>query len=100
MIGIRDVEVESPAFNERYRVSCDDERFAVTLLDHQMIAWMVGDSSGGGTIRFELLGNSLLCISEPVDVDHMPAMLGWASQIRQHFPAVMTELYPIRSVGG
>jgi hypothetical protein len=31
MVGIRDIEVESPEFNERYRVSSDDERFAVTL---------------------------------------------------------------------
>lgn len=100
MIGIRDVEIESPAFNERYRVSCDDERFAVTLLDHQMIAWMMSDASGGGSIRFELFGNSLLCINEPIDVEQMPGMLAWASQTRQHFPPVLTELYPVRSAGG
>lgn len=100
MIGIRDVEIESPEFNERYRVSCDDERFAVTLLDHQMIGWMLSDASGGGTVRFELLGNSLLCINEPLAVEHMPGMLVWASAIREHFPVILSELYPSRSVGG
>ncbi len=96
IIGIRDIEIESPEFNERYRVSSDDERFAVTLLDHEMIAWMLSDSSGAGTIRFELLGTQLLCISDQLDVEQMPGMLGWASQIRQHLPAVLTELYPVR----
>ena len=97
MVGIRDVEVESPEFNERYRVSSDDERFAVTLLDHQMIAWMLSDSSGSGSIRFELLGTQLLCIRDPLDIDQMPEFLSWAAQIREQMPRVLVELYPRRA---
>jgi len=97
MVGIRDIELESPEFNERYRVSCDDERFAVTLLDHQMIAWLLSDSSGSGSIRFELLGSQLLCIGDPLDIEEMPGMLAWAAQIRQHMPKVLVELYPRRA---
>lgn len=97
MIGIRDVEVESPEFNERFRVSSDDERFAVTLFDHRMIAWMLGGSSGAGTIRFELLGPQLLCISDPLEVEEMPGLLAWACQIREQLPRVLADLYPKRA---
>ncbi|MEO6570591.1 MAG: hypothetical protein ABIO83_03505, partial [Ilumatobacteraceae bacterium] len=38
LVGVRDIEVESPPFNDRYHVRCDDERFAITLLDPPMIA--------------------------------------------------------------
>lgn len=97
MFGIRDVEIESPEFNERYRVSCDDERFAVTLLDHEMLAWLLSGSSGGGTVRFELMRHELLCISDELPIEQMPALLTWAAQIRQHLPEVLTELYPTGS---
>jgi hypothetical protein len=96
IVGIRDIEVESPEFNDRYRVKCDDERFAITLVDHRMIAWMLGDG-GAGAVRFELLGRQLLCISDELDIEQMPGMLGWTARIRQHLPAVLTELYPIRA---
>jgi hypothetical protein len=96
MVGIRDVEIESAVFNDRYRVSCDDERFAITLLDHDMIAWLLSPSSGGGTVRFELVGNGLLCVSDELPFEQMPSLLAWASQVRQHLPEVLSELYPVR----
>jgi hypothetical protein len=96
VIGIRDIEIESPEFNDCYRVSSDDERFAVTLLDHEMIAWMLGAAGGPGRIRFELLGSKLLGISEPVGVEGLPGLLEWTAGIREHLPAVLTELYPAR----
>ena len=97
MVGIRDIEVESPEFNDRYRVTSDDERFAITLLDHRMIGWMLGGGSGAGAVRFELLGPQLLCISDELDIEQMPGLLGWTAQIRQYLPAVLTELYPVRA---
>lgn len=60
---------------------------------------MQSDTNGVGAIRFELLGTSLLCISEPLDVERMPEMLTWAGQIRPHLPAVLSELHPARLVG-
>lgn len=95
-VGIRDIEIESPQFNDRYRVSSEDERFAVTLLDHQMIAWMLSPSSGLGEIRFEFRGNRLLCVNDKLPIEEMPAMLNWSSQILEHLPAVLNDLYPVR----
>lgn len=95
VFGIRDVEIETTDFNDRYRVACDDERFAVTLLDHGMVAWLLSGSSGRGEIRFELMGNQILCIGDQLPIEQMPAMLTWATQIRPHLPGVLADLYPV-----
>ena len=45
LVGMRDIEIESPRFNDRYHVRSDDERFAVTLLAvHRARAstWLIG----------------------------------------------------------
>jgi hypothetical protein len=96
LIGVRDVEIESPEFNDRYRVSCDDERFAVTLLDQRMITWMLSPESGSGSIRFEFLGTGLLCVSDPLPLEQQPGFLNWAASIRNQLPTVLNDLYPVR----
>lgn len=95
IVGIRDVEVESPEFNERYRVSCDDERFAITLLDHRMIAWLLSPASGAGLLRFELLGPWMLCWGDRIDYVHAIPLLEWAQRSREVLPSVLTSLYPV-----
>lgn len=93
-IGVRDVEVESPEFNERYRVACDDERFAITLLDQRMIGWMISPSSGGGVVKFEFGGRWMLCFGDQIDFEHLFGFLEWAQHARQNLPTVLTSLYP------
>jgi hypothetical protein len=93
VIGLRDVEVESPAFNERYQVRCDDERFAITLLDPTMIAWMLSERSGDGAVTFELRERWLLCHGDALEPELLPQMLSWAQAVREQFPAVLTDLY-------
>ena len=95
-VGMRDIEVESAEFNEQYRVTGDDERFAITLLDQQMMAWLLSSQSGRGAIRFELGGSWLLCVSEELDVELMFGYADWASGVRDHMPTVLTSLYPRR----
>ncbi len=93
-IGVRDIEIESPEFNDRYRVSCNDERFAITLLDHGMIAWMLSPSSGRGSVTFEVGGRWLLCWGDKVDFEQLFGYLEWAQSARANLPAVLTSLYP------
>lgn len=96
MVGIRDIEVESPDFNERFRVAGDDERFAVTLLDQPMIARLVADAVvAANDVRFELLDDALLVVADEQKIDAMPDMLTWASGIQSALPAVLADLYPI-----
>jgi hypothetical protein len=94
MVGVRDVEVESPTFNDRYRVSCHDERFAITLLDQHMIGWMLSPHSGGGSVKFEFGGRWMLCWGDRLDYAQLFGFLEWAQHARSVLPAVLTSLYP------
>lgn len=95
-VGMRDIEVESPAFNDRYLVRCDDERFAISLLDQEMIAWMLSPDSGAGTVTFEFGGSWLLCHCDQLEVDMLPGMLAWGQSIRPRLPTVLSEWYAPR----
>lgn len=92
-VGVRDIEVESPEFNERFRVRCDDERFAITLLDPAMIAWMLSPASGGGTVTFEFRHGWMVCFCDQLDVESLPGLLVWAQSARDRLPTVLGELY-------
>lgn len=93
VVGLRDIEIESPHFNDRYQVRCRDERFAVALLDPPMIAWMLTPASGYGAVTFEFLDRWMLCHCDQIELEQLPAMLAWAQQAREQLPAVLTELY-------
>lgn len=92
-VGLRDIEVESPGFNERYQVRCSDDRFAITLLDPAMIGWMLSPNSGLGAATFEFLGPWMLCHCDQLKVEQLPGMLAWGQSVRSQLPAVLTELY-------
>jgi hypothetical protein len=92
-VGMRDIEVESPQFNDRYQVRCGDDRFAITLLDPTMIGWMLSPDSGLGTVTFELDGPWMLCHCDQLDIEELPGMLAWAQSARAQLPAVLTEMY-------
>ena len=94
IVGVRDIEVESAEFNEQYRVTSADERFAVTLLDPQMLAWLLSSQSGRGDIRFELWGSWLLCVSGRLELDQMFGFLDWGQHVRAQMPDVLQSLYP------
>ena len=92
-VGLRDIEVESPQFNERYHVRCSDDRFAITLLDPAMIAWMMSPASGLGAVTFELLGPWMLCHGSRLEPEELPDMLAWAQSVREQLPVVLADLY-------
>ncbi|CAN5720081.1 hypothetical protein BH24ACT5_BH24ACT5_28550 [soil metagenome] len=94
LIGIDDIEVESSRFNDEYRVTGIDERFAVTLLDPLLIAWMIGDHGGIGRVRLELQGTDALCLVDRLDIEQYPAFLRFAQSLRSRFPTVLQSLYP------
>lgn len=93
LVGWRDVEVESPAFNDRYHVRCRDERFAITLLDPAMIDWFLSSHSGTGAVTFEFRDSWMLCHCGRLDVEQLPALLTWAQSVRHELPAVLADLY-------
>lgn len=95
LVGIDDIEVESSRFNDEYRVTGIDERFAVTLLDPPLIAWLIGDHGGLGQVRLELRGADALCIVDRLDIEQYPEFLRFAQGLRGRFPTVLASLYPL-----
>lgn len=93
IVGVRDIEVESARFNDRYHVRCSDERFAISLLDPPMIAYLLSEQSGGGTVTFEFRDRWMLCHCDQLKVDDLPGTLAWAQSVRAQLPTVLTELY-------
>jgi hypothetical protein len=93
-VGMRDIEVESTEFNDQYRVTSDDERFTVALLDQQMLGWLLSSQSGRGAVKFELWDSWLVCVSDRLDMDQMFGFLDWAQRVRTHMPTVLSSLYP------
>jgi len=40
-LGLRDMQVENPAFNDRWRIRTDDESFALCLLTPEVQSWLM-----------------------------------------------------------
>jgi hypothetical protein len=94
-LGIRDIQLESPPFNDRWHVSCDDERFAITLLDPTMMNWLMS-VGGAGSIELEVIGDRGLAISKRLPIDEMPGLLDYTHEFARHIPRVVLDLYPAR----
>ncbi|BAN03684.1 hypothetical protein [Ilumatobacter coccineus] len=93
-LGRRDIEVESPRFNDLYRVDSDDERFAITMLDGRAIDWFLRGNAAHA-VRFEFWGPWMLCITDRMDHEFFFGFHDWAVGIPGHLPEVLTSLYPI-----
>jgi hypothetical protein len=97
-VGLRDIELESDRFNETFRVSSDDERFATALLDPSLMTWLL-DAAAGPLPHVELLDGWALVAFEGRHYDDAPACLDWARRFRRQIPAVVASLYPPRAAG-
>jgi hypothetical protein len=59
-VGRKDLQLESEEFNKRFRIECDDNKFAYDGLHPRTMQWMLGDQRfEDQPFRFER--NNLLC---------------------------------------
>lgn len=56
MFGGRDLELESKAFNDAFRISCADERYASAVLHPRMMEWMLFNRG----LEWQFAGNALV----------------------------------------
>jgi hypothetical protein len=56
MFGGRDLELESEAFNEAFRVGCQDDRYASAVLHPRMMEWMLFNRG----LEWQFAGNALV----------------------------------------
>ena len=93
-LGLRDVELEYDDFNRRFRVKCDDQKFAFSLLDGQMMQWLLerrrlrqrrGRRPVGAARRRRRL-----------DPAQWLDLGTWLDQFHRQIPAVVYSTYPPR----
>lgn len=49
-VGFKDIELESEAFNRKYKIECNNRKFAYDVLHPRFMEWMIAINSSGFTI--------------------------------------------------
>ena len=90
-VGIHDVELEYDEFNKRFRVKCKEQKFAFTLLDGDMMQWLL-DRDGFETL--EVVGPWVLLAVNRLDPARWPDLGTWLDQFHAHVPPLVFSTYP------
>jgi hypothetical protein len=90
-VGIHDVELECDEFNKRFRVKCPEQKFAFTLLDGDMMQWLL-DRDGFETL--EVVGPWVLLAVNRLDPARWPDLGTWLDQFHAHVPPLVFSTYP------
>jgi hypothetical protein len=85
-IGFKDVELEYDDFNREYRVHCDDQKFAFSLLDGRMMEFLLQVSS---IDALEIVGPFVLIAVGKLASEDWPALVETAEQFHEHVPNVV-----------
>lgn len=90
-LSFHDQQFESEAFNDAFKVACDDARFATALIDARMMEWLLAH---GTEYTFEAVGNRVLVAGPKIDPLALTALLRVARGFVQHVPKVVSSMYP------
>jgi len=72
-VGVRDLQLESEQFNDTFRISTEDDKFAYDILHPRMMEWLLADNRAMRLpFRFER-ADLVVWDSDQLD----PANLGW-----------------------
>jgi hypothetical protein len=78
-LGVRDIQFESGAFNDRFYVRAEDRRFAFQLIDARMMEYLL--STKDAYLRYEVRGSRLL-VAHP----------------REHDGVILKDVFPLFAV--
>lgn len=90
-IGMPTIDLESEAFNRRFVVTSEDERFARMFLDPQMMELLL---STDGQLQFEVRGRWLLVAAPRLPADLCLSLVGLSTRFRSLVPAVVRQFHP------
>ena len=88
--GLRDLNFESEAFNRRFTVTCEDERFAHLIIDPQMMDFLLETD---GEALFETKGRWLLVVMKPVPPRMALTLVGLCEAFRRRIPNIVHQEY-------
>ena len=86
-----DIHFESGEFNRMFRVTCEDERFAHTFIDAQMIELLV---STQGEFEIEVRGRWILIAGKQQPPRGFPGMINLHNALRSVIPPLVWQTYP------
>ena len=92
-LGLRDVELEYDEFNRRFRVKCNDQKFAFSLLDGKMMQWLIG---ADGFDSVEIDGPWVLIAAQRLPPARWLELGSWLDQFHNQIPPVVYSTYPVR----
>lgn len=95
-IGMKDVELEYEDFNRAFRVHCNDQRFAFSLLDGQMMEWMLHTPA---IQSLEIVGPLVLVAGPKLAAEDWVKLADVAAAFHEHVPHVVWTSWP-KSVSG
>jgi hypothetical protein len=90
-VGMPSIDLESEAFNRRFLVTSEDERFARMFLDPQMMELLLATE---GEFQFEVLGRWLLVAGPTLPAKLWLSLVGLSSRFRELVPDVVREYHP------
>jgi len=90
-LGMHDVEFESDDFNRRFRVKCDDQKFAFCLIDGKMMEWL---TTADSFKTVEIDGPWILLAVDKLDPSRWLDLGTWLDAFHSHIPTVLYSEYP------
>ncbi len=90
-VGMPTVDLESEAFNRRFVVTAEDERFARMFLDPQMMDLLLATD---GQFQFEVRGRWVLVAAPQLPAKLALSLVGLSTRFRELVPSVVRELHP------
>jgi hypothetical protein len=88
------VHLESGRFNEEVTLLCADTRFATTIIDQRMMAWLLDSAPSG--VRFEVSDRHVLASKDEAteQVGSIVQVVSGLAGFVHHIPPVVRSLYP------
>ena len=90
-IGLGDIELEYDDFNRRFRVRCNDQKFAFSLLDGKMMQWLL-DADDFDSVEVD--GPWVLLARPKLAPAHWLDLGTWLGAFTRQIPAVVYSTYP------
>lgn len=87
LVGVRDLQLESEEFNDRFRIKTENERFAYDILHPRMMEWMLADQRVEHYgFRFER-GDLVASDRGKIDLARVQQMLDYLCDVLDQVPS-------------
>jgi hypothetical protein len=93
-MGFKDVELEYDDFNRAYRVHCNDQKFAFSLLDGQMMEWLLQERDFKA---IEIVGPWVLVIASRLPTAQWLPLVSFSEKFNAHIPRVVFSTWPVNA---